>query len=77
MWLCKEQVQSLPTDLLLLAPCLSTAVRSVEQSTGSFLCYLDADDVMNPQRIELQVLLLPPPPSFCLTLSSNAQLVMQ
>lgn len=29
--------------------------RAVEQSTGEYLCFQDADDIMLPQRIELQL----------------------
>src|SRR5690606_14661650 len=29
--------------------------RAVEQSTGEYLCFQDADDVMLPNRIELQL----------------------
>lgn len=29
--------------------------RSIEQSTGEYLCFLDADDIMKPERVELQL----------------------
>jgi len=29
--------------------------RAVEQSTGQYLCFLDADDMMKPPRVELQL----------------------
>jgi glycosyltransferase involved in cell wall biosynthesis len=38
--------------MMLLLLCVD---RSIEQSTGEYLCFLDADDIMKPERVELQL----------------------